>query len=64
MLSIPEGDELLVFTQAAMGKTQNFFPLGTSNEAANVNGINYHFDTQIKACTNEDPESNFQGFGL
>jgi hypothetical protein len=25
-----------------MGKTQNFFPLGTSNEAANVNGINYH----------------------
>ena len=55
---------MLVFTQAAMGKTQNFFPFGTSNETVNINGINYHFDTQIKACTNEDPESNFQGFGL
>jgi hypothetical protein len=41
-------------SHAEVGKIQKNI-LGPNYENAIINGMNCHFDTQIEACTNEDP---------
>jgi len=54
------GDPKLNMGKMKKKQTMIFLKTNNCNTSTCINGTNYHFDTEIQACTNEDPK--FQSF--